>query len=366
MPSPRRASRFRPSPLRLTDNYQDARAGFLDAAAARGAGLIEHVHPERGPDGAALATDIAVLGRADAPNRLLVISGTHGVEGFAGSLCQSEWLRGGVSIADDLAVVLVHAINPYGFAWVRRVNEDNVDLNRNCIDFGAALPANAGYDELADAIVPEQWNDHTRQTSAEQLLEFAGRNGFDGLQAAVSSGQYAHPRGIFFGGQRPVWSRTTLNSIVRAHLGNAERVAIIDLHTGLGPFGHGELIASHPDAAGKARLAQCFDEYTVPSEGNSVSADVRGDILDGIEAWLTGVDVAGVAIEWGTVDIVAVSDALRADAWLHGYGDPRGPEAAPIKAQLRAAFAPDDPQWAERVVDRFVEVRDRAIDGLAS
>ena len=148
------------------------------------------------------------------------------------------------------------------------------------------------------------------------------------------------------------------------HLGDAHRAAIIDLHTGLGEFGHGELIASHPDEAGKARLAACFDEYTIPSEGTSVSADVQGDILDGIEEWLPGVDVAGVAIEWGTVDILAVSEALRADAWLHGYSDPRGPQSAAIKQQLRAAFAPDDPQWAERVVARFVEVRDRAIDGL--
>ena len=147
-------------------------------------------------------------------------------------------------------------------------------------------------------------------------------------------------------------------------LGDAERVAVIDLHTGLGPFGHGEIIASHPDAEAKALLAECFDEYTVPSEGTSVSADVRGDILDGIEEWLNRVAVAAVAIEWGTVDLVEVLTALRADAWLHGFADPRGPEAGPIKEQLRAAFAPDGARWAELVVERFVAVRDRAIAGL--
>ena len=180
----------------------------------------------------------------------------------------------------------------------------------------------------------------------------------------MSTGQYRHPRGIFFGGRGPVWSQRTLQSVVQGHLGTAGRVAILDLHTGLGPFGHGELIASHPDAAGKARLAACFDEYTVPSEGDSVSADVQGDILDALERWLPGVGVAGVAIEWGTVDIVEVSTALRADAWLHGFSDPRGPDAAPIKDRLRAAFAPDDPRWAELVVERFVGVRDRAVAGL--
>ena len=351
--------------LKLPENYQDARAAFLDAAANAEATISSHAHADLGPDGGSLATDVAVLGRPDAPHRMLVISGTHGVEGFAGSLCQTAWLRAGVALPDDVAVVVVHAINPYGFAWVRRVNEDNVDLNRNCIDFDASLPTNTGYDELADALVPEHWDDAVRQTTAEQLLEFAARNGFDGLQAAVSAGQYAHPGGIFFGGQQPVWSRRTLEGIVRTHLADAHRVAIIDLHTGLGEFGEGELIASHPDAAGKARLSDCFDDYRIPSEGTSVSADVQGDVLDGMESWLPGVGVAGVAIEWGTVDIVAVSDALRADAWLHRYSDPTGPAAPAIKEQIRAAFAPDDPAWADRVLERFTSVRDRALAGLA-
>lgn len=350
--------------MKLATDFQTARAEFLDAASTVGATVSSHAHPERGPDGAALATDVAVMGPPDARHRLLVISGTHGVEGFAGNLCQTTWLRDGVELPGDLAVVIVHAINPYGFAWVRRVNEDNVDLNRNCIDFNGKLPANPGYDALADALVPERWDDATRQLTAEQLLEFASRYGFDGLQAAVSGGQYRHPRGIFYGGQQPVWSQRTLKTIVRAHLGDATRVAILDLHTGLGEFGHGELIASHPDAAGRARLDEMFDDYTIPSDGTSVSADVHGDVLDGMESWLPGVGVAGVAIEWGTVDIVAVSDALRSDAWLHGYGDPTGPDAAPIKEQLRAAFAPDDARWADLVFERFESVRTRAVAGL--
>ena len=348
----------------LAPDYGAARSRFLESARAAGARITHHEHPETGPDGGALATDVAVLGRPDAPRRLLVISGTHGVEGFAGSLCQSAWLADGVDVADDLAVVLVHAINPYGFAWIRRVNEDNVDLNRNCIDFAAPLPENPGYDQLADDLVPVSWDEATQQTTATRLLEFAGAHGFDGLQAAVSTGQYRHPKGVFFGGTGPVWSRRTLQGIVTGFLADAEAVAVLDLHTGLGPFGHGELIASHPDDAGKERLARCFDDYTVPSEGTSVSADVQGDILDGIEDWLDEVAVAAVAIEWGTVDIIEVSNALRADAWLHGFGDPRGVEAAPIKEQLRAAFAPDDPRWPELVVERFVGVRDRALAGL--
>ena len=149
----------------LAGDYQQARAAFLDAAASGSASINHYDHPLTGPDGRPLATDVAVLGAPDAPTQLLVISGTHGVEGFAGSMCQTAWLRDGVDIPDGLGIVLIHAINPYGFAWVRRVNEDNVDLNRNGIDFAAPLPENAGYDELADALVPSTWDDETRQAA---------------------------------------------------------------------------------------------------------------------------------------------------------------------------------------------------------
>ncbi len=352
------------SGLALAADYGAARTRFLEAATAAGAQLVHHDHPEFGPDGGALATDVAVLGRPDAPRRMLVISGTHGVEGFAGSMCQSSWLADGADTGSDLAVVLVHAINPYGFAWIRRVNEDNVDLNRNCVDFAAPLPENPGYDRLADDLVPPRWDATTQEETSARLLEFARAHGLDALQAAVSTGQYRHPKGVFFGGTGPVWSQRTLQAVVTDHLADAESVAVLDLHTGLGPFGHGELIAGHPDSGGRVRLDRCFDEYTVPSEGTSVSADIQGDILDGIEDWLARVAVAAVAIEWGTVDIIEVSNALRADAWLHGFGDPRGPEAGPIKEQLRAAFAPDDPRWSGLVLERFVAVRDRALAGL--
>jgi hypothetical protein len=352
--------------MRLAQDYTEARGWFLDAAHAADVRVVAHDHPLAGPLGEALATDVAVVGAPDAPCRLLVISGTHGVEGFAGSMCQRAWLEDGGLVPDGLAVVLVHAINPYGFAWIRRVNEDNVDLNRNCIDFGGPLPDNPGYDQLAAALVPPSWDEATQETTAGTLLEFAAEHGFDALQDAVSKGQYRHETGVFYGGSRPVWSQRTLEAIARETLGGAERTGIIDLHTGLGPFGVGELIASHPDAAGRGRLSEWYgvDGYTLPSEGTSVSADVSGDVLDGLDQWVRSEEITGVAIEWGTVDIVEVSNALRGDAWLHAHADPRGPEAGPVKAALRAAFAPDDPQWAEMVWDRFVEVANEATAGL--
>jgi hypothetical protein len=152
----------------FSEIYEEARRKFV-AAATQAGGAPERVeNPERGPDGGALSTDFVRFGPASAEKLLVMISGTHGVEGFYGSGVQVEWLaRGGASsLPRDTAAWLIHAINPYGFAWQRRVDENNVDLNRNWLDFSRPLPVNEGYAELADALCPADWSSETHAPQA--------------------------------------------------------------------------------------------------------------------------------------------------------------------------------------------------------
>ena len=117
-------------------DYEEARKKFLDASRAAGASIESIWHPNTGPKGTPLYTDVAFMGPKHANRILMLVSGTHGIEGFAGSGIQAGLLREGIAshLDTDMAVVMVHAINPYGMAYLRRVNEDNVDLNRNFVD----------------------------------------------------------------------------------------------------------------------------------------------------------------------------------------------------------------------------------------
>ena len=107
-------------------NYADARAGFLAAVRRCGLAVETAVNPLKGAQGEALATDSVLLGVADAPSLLVVTSGTHGVEGFCGSGCQRELLQDEDLLrridAGRVAVLLVHAVNPYGFSHMRCPN----------------------------------------------------------------------------------------------------------------------------------------------------------------------------------------------------------------------------------------------------
>lgn len=355
---------------RLAAAYAEARRAFLAAAERAEARAESHRHPQRGPEGEELAVDVATLGVDTVPAALLIVSGTHGIEGFAGSALQSALLDRIVGSADaspdGVRLVFVHALNPHGFAWQRRVNEDNVDLNRNFVDWSTDPPANPGYDRLADLLVPTAWDEQTQDETTAALLAEVERVGMDRMQEIISGGQYAHPTGLFYGGRGPTWSHRWLASAAPALAAGAERLAIVDLHTGLGPWGHGELIV-HDRATdpGYRRAEGWWGDVRSMRDGESVSAELTGDWLGRIGRFLPGVEITAAALEFGTIDSVEVLQALRADAWLHAHADPLGPEASPIKAAIRAAFADDDPAWLAALTTRFDEVVGGALAGLA-
>ena len=116
----------------FSPNYTMARTQFRTAVEKAGGRLTALRLDAKGPNGEDLTIDIAWFG-AEKPKRVLVhSSGLHGVEAFAGSAIQLQWLDEGIpSLPEDSALVLVHVLNPFGMAWLRRFNENGVDLNRN-------------------------------------------------------------------------------------------------------------------------------------------------------------------------------------------------------------------------------------------
>jgi hypothetical protein len=350
-------------------SYSEAREKFLQAAEESDATLQSYRHPELGPDGDVLFTDCAWIGSKIASAVLVLVSGTHGVEGFCGSGAQIEWLRRKEYslLGEDTAVLLIHALNPYGFAWKRRVTHENVDLNRNFVDFSQPLPGNAAYDTLASALKPEDWSDETQTISRKEILQFAQTNGWPALAQAVSGGQYLHPDGLFFGGFAPTWSRVTLEEIFEHYLPHASNIGIVDFHTGLGPKGYGELIISN--SAGSPEHLRAVQWHGLAAKclttGESVSAELTGDWMCAAPQLLTHARVTGVSIEFGTVDSTLVLDALRADNWLHAHGDLNDPQSKEIKKQILEAFYIDSDEWRGMVLGQSLMTIRQSMNGLA-
>lgn len=354
----------------FSPDYERARERFRSAASARGARLGARPIAARSPRGGELTVDLAYLGPA-APDALLAVSsGLHGVEGFAGSAIQQRLLQeqlDGLALPAGCGLLLVHSLNPWGFSQLRRVNESNVDLNRNFVAHPEGHVPNPGYEELCDAINPTRLDEAEDAPRRERLLAYAREHGFPALQAALSVGQYRHPDGVQFGGERDEDSNRLLREIAASETRGAERVVWIDFHTGLGPWGEVEMISeSPPEAADFARARAWWgDAVRSTRTGDSVSAAVHGSIEVGLEQALADRELTAVAAEFGSYDPVRVFAALRADNWLHQHGELESEQGAAIQRELMEVFRPDDAGWRARVLELGARLIAQAREGLA-
>ena len=354
----------------FAQSYAEARSKFLAAARAAGLAVESHAHPLAGRDGEPLAMDVARFGAADATSLLIVSSACHGVEGFCGSGVQHALLTDPAwhaqAAAAGVAVLYIHALNPHGFSWWRRVTQENVDLNRNFHDFTAALPRNAGYDELAPYLVPDEWP--PTPGNEAHVAAFIAKNGDKGFQAAVSGGQHDHPQGLFFGGRAPTWSNASFRAVLRQHARQCQRIGWIDLHTGLGPNGHGELIYAGRDDATTVALARAWwgPQVTSIYDGTSTSAPLTGLMCAAVYEECPQAVYTGIALEYGTLPTQEVIHALRADHWLHAHPEASDEQRRAIKQQVRDAFYIDTDVWKRQIVEQgFVAARAAAV-GLES
>ncbi len=349
--------------------YGEARKKFLDASRASGAHIESFENDLAEQEGASLFTDIALIGPKDANTILVLGSGTHGVEGFTGSAIQTGLLREGLGsdLKPGMSIVMVHAINPYGFAYLRRFNEDNVDLNRNFVDQSKPYSSNQGYEKLQNAISPKSISFGANIKSIFSTLLYRLKYGKTELKKAICGGQYSDPQGLFYGGHGEIWSNKTIRAISERYLSKAEQVVFIDFHTGLGPYGHAEIILneSEQSSAYKRAVEWWGDRVKTTTNGESISVDLRTTLKLSIPKMLPDTEVTAVGLEFGTYSAFKVFWALRAENWLHNNGGDNHPDRNTIKTNLLRAFYPNDDSWRLKVWKQGKEVVELAFEHMS-
>jgi len=345
----------------FSSTYREARQRFLETAAEHELAVDTRVlEGIAGLEGETLATDVVRIGPADAKRLLVLTSATHGVEGFCGSGAQIALMRDDALRASmetlGVAMLLVHAINPYGFSYLSRTTEGNVDLNRNSVDFSRPLPQNAGYAELHDLLIPARWPPD--QANVAAIRAYIDTRGQWAYQQAVTTGQYSHPQGMFYGGAQTAWSTRTMRDLLAEYGETCVAIGWIDFHTGLGPSGFGAKIC-----VGDVTRARRWwgADVTSPSDGTSIAADVAGPLLDTLRQTCPHAAIASIAIEYGTVPLTDMLDMLRADVWVRHHADAPDELKADIRRQIRAAFYIDDDVWRGMIVG---QARAAVLQGL--
>ena len=151
------------------------------------------------------------------------------------------------------------------------------------------------------------------------------------------------------------------------HATRCERLGWIDLHTGLGPSGVGERIFACADDAAALKRARAWwgDKITSIYDGSSTSAPLQGLM------WMTAyqecaqAEYTGIALEYGTLPLMDMMNALRADQWAENHPDAPAAQLAQIKQQTRDAFYTDTDEWKQRIVEQAVDAARGALHGLS-
>jgi hypothetical protein len=321
--------------------------------------------PGLSPEGEVLFTDAAWIGPEDAAKVVVLIGGTHGIEGFAGSAIEIDALRlltgRHITLPVNTALLMVHALTPWGYAWLRRCDADGVDLNRNVVDFSRPLPENSGYEALKPSLFLAD-----KQQRMQAFAEFEQIHGREALEKAISAGQYSDPAGPFYGGKAPAHGRLVVEDLISKYALQQRDLAVIDLHTGLGSFGYGEIICDHqPDSPATTVARQCYgDSVTLPLLGTSSSVPKLG-LLD--YAWHAIMNERScyITLEFGTYRTDQLFEVLLRDhqLWAQNGNDLARHEHSQL---MRQHFCPNDKAWKEMILFRARQVISQALRGLSA
>jgi hypothetical protein len=356
-------------------SYPQARAKFLAAVSEAGGRVIaSYANPARGPAGEELLTDVARIGPDGAHRVLLLNSGTHGIEGYCGSGCFTGWLAGGRwrELPAGTAVVMVHAINPHGFAWGRRVNEDNVDLNRNFVDHAGPHPENADYAALAEHINPRAWSPEIVARANGAIAAFYGNPKEDFLPKAIHGGQYINPRGTFFGGNAATWSNRIFREILARLRDDVDALCFIDYHTGNGVFGFCDFFVDdrHAGELARAWFVHCTPIEAVEVKHGHAQSAVPGLLMDAVTEAFADRPVTSCLVEMRTRPLLdhgarAMMGVTRLENWFFQHGDPESAQGREVRAQFREIFYPASPEWRAMALRQSNALIAEALGGLA-
>lgn len=346
--------------------YASARSRFLDAAHALGCRLEAYALDQKGPEGESLTMDVAMLGDPFPRQVIMVSSGLHGVEGFFGSAVQCRLLEAYLQSwqpSPGHAFIFLHALNPYGMAWGRRWNEDNVDLNRNFLLPGALYTGSPQtYRELDAFLNPTSPPSRFEFFLAKAVFQIL-RYGMKTLKDSLPVGQYDFPKGLFFGGKKPAETHQMLALHLPRWLGGATEVVHIDLHTGLGPRATYKLLIEEAEGSEQAlwSAAQFGADVVETVATGETAYSPRGSWAQWCKAKFPQCTYRFLTAEFGTYSTIQIMEALRAENRAHFWGYPEvSYEWA--RARLKEVFVPAAADWREAVVSKGLKVVQQSMD----
>ncbi len=350
------------------ETYSEARQKFLAATAD----ATEHFHDPIIDD---LTIDTAIYEAPNPKNILMVVSGTHGVEGYSGSAVQLHVLnRFRSRLNDQTTLVLIHALNPYGFAHDTRVNHHRVDLNRTFHDSAEEYTTgseaiDAAFDTLYPLLTPRrsrgaEWIESLRfyRSILPTVLRAKLSGTYGAVKNAIAGGQYRYPDAPFYGGTGGEKEVEVFGRILRTVTRGYEQLLLLDCHTGLGK--RGEAVYFTANAHGSdafERLRRIEPLFTSIVSSGKQSKDIyeaKGSLLQYAIRHSRASQSYAFGLDIGTIPNIPLLKRIIAENQVWHHPDTPEPIIRKVQEHLREGFYPYDPAWREntlKLYDDFLE-----------
>jgi hypothetical protein len=340
-------------------DYLTARTRLLGLAESLGDAHDAWPLDQQGPTGEPLTIDLVRLGSSQARRLLVISSGLHGVEGYFGSAVQLAFATRLKPPSPDMAVVLLHALNPFGFAWRRRFDAENIDPNRNFLlpgeEYRGAPPLYGPIYQLFRMDVPPL---RFNPGQAARVAYIIARYGLHQLRLTIPVGQYEFPLGPFFGGKGPCATQRLLATHLDPHWQHAEEIIHVDLHTGLGSWGRYKLLIDDQEESPKCTWWQQHfgTERVEVCQRTQTAYPARGSLGPWLCRRYAHLRYYYSTLEFGTYRPKKIMDALIDETRAFNCGLLSDPRYEWTRRQLMEVFVPADPAWRHHTVRQAVEV----------
>jgi hypothetical protein len=314
---------------------------------------------------------------------LIITTGEHGIEAYAGSAVMQVFIDEYIHrlLPETIGLLLVHAINPWGMKYRRRVNSQNVDLNRNFIwaspddgdlDQRYDPRFNPSYSSLSSWLNPCSpargwWQDNL--SLAAHFLRSVLSIGSARVHESALIGQYFDPRGLYYGGTEPQEETRVLTELFRCQIEAYRQVLLLDIHTGAGPRYQMSLVNSALETRESGWFTRQFNYPLVVKANAQEFYSIQGDMIDYIynlvDEEYPDKGLYATSFEFGTFGASPQASfrnlrAMVMENQLHWYGSSSPAVQAWVRREFEELYFPTEEKWRAKCI---LDAR-QAIDGI--
>lgn len=301
--------------------------------------------------------------------RLLILSsGIHGIEGFVGSAIQTMFMDKFLndSLLETTGVLFLHSMNPYGFKYLRRVTENNVDLNRNSSTKDSLYDTvNESYPKVNSFINPTKKVDVSKCADRcffLRSMNLIRKESIPVLRQAILQGQYQFPEGLYFGGKdfepQIKFLKPFLDSICKPY----KLVMEIDLHTGYGERGVLHLFPNPVPENIKKLVETIYSGYHIDWGDNEDFYIVSGDFINYMGEINQNKKYIPMTFEYGTLNSQTTIGSIKSlhrmvmenEGFHYGYKSSR--DSLKVNKKFIEMYFPSSEKWREQVMRETVEM----------